>query len=66
MYQFLAKKNPLMKIFFVVYETSLNLGEHSWVKCQYQMAMPNFISMIVIVLTFKSIFLHKEERSCPE
>lgn len=63
---FLAKKNPLMKIFLMVCEVSLNLEKYSWVKSKCYIIVPNFICMIVIVLIFRSIFLLKEERSFPE
>lgn len=63
MYWFLAKKNPLTKIFLVVYETSSNLEEFSRVKSKYQIVRPKFIYMNVVVLVFKSIFLCKEERN---
>lgn len=66
MFWFSAKKNPFMKIFLTVYETSLNLEEPSWVRSKYQIATSSFIYLIVIVLISKSIFLQKEERSFPE
>lgn len=62
---FLAKKNPLMKIFLVVCETSLN-SKYSCVKPEYYITVLNFIYMIVTALLFKSIFLLEEERSVPE
>ena len=65
-YWFSVKKNPLTKIFSMVYGTSLNSKEYSWVKSKYQIAMPGFIYMVVTELIFKSIFLPRQERSYPE
>lgn len=59
MHWLLAKKNPLMKIFLVVRETSLNL-EYSWVKLKYYIIVPNLIYIIVIVLIVKQYFYLKK------